>query len=781
MIATRKNVSYCKHCHQFDFLMENVSHKCKKNLKSNKIKPLKTNDSKNNSETKENVIKQKESLSTSEEEGVWKSSNTDNIKTHKVIDGDDCVLPRKHQKHNHEHNGHEHNHDHGAGLKKWRLILSWILLVPFLILLLGSLFGFKDQLPSVFENGWFQLGLATLIFITIGWVFIQETYLDAKEKHLSVEILVTISTTFAYIFSLISLLLFTFNVIDNVMYFFEAAAEVWVIIYSGRYLEKAVKSRAFNEIEALKNLIPTNASLIKEDGKIVEIDALELKVGDIVLVRKGEVIPSDGIIIEGKSIILESTFTGETANFEKIIGDKVIGGTISTTEQIKVKIETIQENSLINQILDGIQNTKSYRAKTQNIADKIASYLIPAVLVISIIALLSWGFTTNDWYSAISIMIAVMVIACPCSLGLTTPTSILMGSSVASNLGIFFNSKNVFESFEEVDVIALDKTGTITTGEIELLNHNLTKKHLSLVKSVEKNFVHPIAKALFNNIDAPLLNETDFTFEEIESLGIKIVYQNETFYLGSDKLVRNLQSNKTFEEAKKIKQLRLNGSIIIYLFDYKGEVIGYFELGDRIKQTTIEAIKRFHARGIEVHMITGDNQDTANYVGAKIGLAPSNIHAGVLPLDKKDIIESFQKAGKNVTFVGDGNNDAAAMKQADLSISMNSGSDIAVNISDVTVLENDLLAIEDVFYLSKKTLGNIYRGFFLSITYNVIAIPIAAFGFLLPIFAAALMAFSDTFALFNSMTLRLILLKKEYRQKRKQIKIVKKEQANLLK
>ncbi len=709
-----------------------------------------------------------------------KTCNTNSQTSFKPTNENDGTikLEKQDEHHSHEHSS-EHDHDHGGGLKKWRLILSWILLAPFIVLLLGSLFGFKDQLPTILENGWFQFGIATLIFITVGWVFLWETYFDAKEKHLSVEILVTISTTFAFLFSLISLVLASFSLIDNPMYFFEAAAEVWVIIYSGRYLEKVIKSRAFNEVEAIKQLVPTIAFLVQENNQVVQIDASELKVGDVVLVRKGEVIPSDGIIVEGASIILEATFTGETNNFEKVVGDKVIGGTISTTKQIKVRIETVQEKALINQILDGIQNTKSYRAKTQGVADKIASYLIPSVLIISIVALLSWGFVTNDWYNAISIMIAVMVIACPCSLGLTTPTSILVGSSVASNLGVFFNSKNVFESFRKVDVIALDKTGTITTGEIELIKHNLNKEKLSLVKSVEQNFAHPIAKALFNSIDAPLIKGEDFTFEEIESLGIKIIFKNKTFYLGSDKLVRKVRLDKGFVENEQIIDARRRGIIIIYLTDSKGNVEGHFELGDRIKKTTIEAIKRFHERGIEVHMITGDNVATANYVGNQIGLEKKYIHAGVLPLDKKNIVESLQSTGKNVTFVGDGTNDAAAMKQADLSVSMNSGSDIAINISDVTILENDLLVLEDVFYLSKKTLNNIYRGFTLSIIYNIIAIPVAAFGLLLPFFAASLMALSDSIAVFNSLTLRLILFKKNYRGKRKQIKLKKKELKQL--
>ncbi len=688
----------------------------------------------------------------------------------------------------HKHSEHEHSeHEHGSSLDdpkkfkkdKIKLIVSWILLIPLLLAMLGN-FGVNNPVIDFFGNPYFQFSITTIIFALLGMIFWKETINDAKEKRLSVDVLVTISTTFAYVFSVIFLIIGVVNKDMPDVLFFDAASEILVIIFTGRFIEVAIKKRALTEIDVFKNILPDSAIKIDKNNKKIEVDSSELIKDDIVFVKKGDKVPTDGIIIEGTSIILESSFTGEVDNFPKTIGDNVIGGTVSTTGELKIKVTEEVSNSVVSKILEGIKNTKNFKAKTQNIADKVASILIPSVFFISIIALLGWGFFgegDQPWMNAIKVMITIMVIACPCSLGLTTPTSILVGTSVASNLGIFYNSKDVFENFKKADKIVFDKTGTITSGEIKLVKNTIPKEYLSLIKQVESNFVHPIAKAIVEQLQFEDKNNDkilDFTFEEEQSFGIKINFENKQYFLGSQKFVAKIHG-EDFTVSQEIIEEQNKGNIVIFFFD-DTTVIGFLALGDSIKETTFEAISDLKAKGIEVYMITGDNQLTANYIANQVGIKEENVFAEQLPHEKSEIVKKLQEGDKTVLFVGDGNNDTLAMKQSDLSISMNSGSEVAIQLSDVTIIDNDLNKIVDVLYISNKLLFNIYRGFGISITYNAIAIPIAVSGIINPMLAAIFMMLSDIIALINASTLRLILYKEKYRKQRRKVKDFKKQQ-----
>ncbi len=737
---------------------------------------LKLNDSKSESEFKSDEKQQNAKT----DDHVHNHMKHDHSKKEKEIS------KQNDHNHNHKQNGHSANHDqnghnenhnqNGHNHEKTKqplikLIIGAIFLLPFLYLLIFSLTNnVAGPVTEFFQNPWFQFFDATIVMGLIGTIFWKETIHDAKNKKLSVDVLVSLSSTMTYIFSIIFLILMQTGVVDEVILFFSATVEILVIIFAGRYLEDYIKNKALVEIDEFMDLIPNKANLIKEN-RILEIDSDQLNLDDIVLVRKGEKIPTDGIIIEGNSIVLEQSFTGESNNFDKTINDFVLGGTISSTGNLKIKVTKTLKNSVIYQIVEGINQTSNYRPETQKVADKFAAFLIPFAFITSILALIIWGTIyslngeTNSWYSAFEIMITIMVITCPCSLGLATPTSILVSSSVASRLGIYYNSKDVFESFKKIDCIVMDKTGTITTGEVNFIETNLDEEKIKLIFEVEKNFTHPLAKSIINQFEKEFgKREFDFeslTYEEVPSLGVSFAYKTTEYYFGSEKFIQTKIDVFTLEEN--VLNFQKNGSIVLFLFN-STEILGYIVLGDVIKKTSKEAIAKFKEQNIDVYMITGDNVKTAEYIADLVGIDKSHVYSETMPQDKQEIIKKLQDQNKFVLFVGDGNNDALGMKQADLSISMNSGTDLAIKLSDVTILENDLDKINDVIYLTHKTLFNIYRGLYISIGYNFAAIPLAASGFINPFIAAFLMMLSDTIAIFNAITLRFILFKQKYRK-----------------
>lgn len=677
---------------------------------------------------------------------------------------------RNHDHHNHHDEHEEHDHDHGKE-PWWKLIVGWILFTPFLItLFFSTIGGLTGPFLDFIDNPIFQFVDATILMLLIGTIFWKETIVDALQKQLSVDVLVAVSATLAYIFSTISFILIL-STSKEPMLFFESVASILVIIYSGRFLESYIKNRAMVEIDELIDLIPQKATIVLEDDSLKEVEASSLKAEDIVLVRKGEQIPSDGIIIEGSSIIQEANFTGEANSLEKMTDDKVIGSTISMTGTIKIKITKALDDSIVTEIVQGIKETSSYRPETQKVADKIASYLIPIVIVAAVIAFLAWGtiYSLNsslskDWYDAFSILIAVMVIACPCSLGLATPSSILVGTSVAAKLGIYFNSKEVFESFQDVNKIILDKTGTITTGEVKFISTDLSDEYLELIYHAEKEFAHPLAKSIVVEFKDKFdkVKPTSLEMKEEQSLGISIKTNDKEYFFGSQKFLNEIIGEYII--PSEVEQQQNNGNIVLFMFD-NNQVIGHIVFGDQIKETSIQAIENFVKKGIEVYMITGDNAKTANYIASQVGIKKENTFSEVLPNEKANLVKKLKEEdSKFVLFVGDGNNDALAMAEANLSISMNSGTDLAIQMSDVTILENDLNKINDVMYITDRTLRNIYRGLYVSIGYNFVSVPIAMTSLITPFIAAFVMMISDTIAIFNALTLRTILWKKEYRK-----------------
>ncbi len=702
--------------------------------------------------------------------------------------------PRHHHHCNHEHHKHgivskftsvmgwtvEHDHDHGHGHhhgheghhhvetftpKTWILWIATVLGTIAILHMLIGLFVKSGPVINFFSNDYTQLTLGTIAFFIMGIAFLKGAIITLKEKEIAEDTLVAIATTSAFGYSVIA---FIINATTSMAlpYFFYEQIEVLWLIYLGRFIEEWLTNKVTREINSLQDLKPKFALVLRE-GNEIEVLAEEILVGDIVVVKPGQLIPIDGNVIEGTTTIDESSLTGESLPISKQIGSTVFGGTISSSGLIKIKATKTLDESFISQIINSVNESLRTKPKSQRIADKIASWLIPAVLIIAALSFFATGlvFTFGPatpssfqnlangdfaWLYAYYITITVLVIACPCSFAMTTPMSVLASSSTAKREGVIFSSDSLFETIKSVDVICFDKTGTLTEGKFKIVSTNIDEKYIEEIISIEKSSNHPLAQSIVSHYKD--VKTIDVKVEEVIGKGVK----TNSINVGSLKWVKEVIP--TFEESEDLTQRRHNGSAIIYAFN-NTEVIGYFELRDTIKSTTLETLSQIRKMGIEVVMITGDQRDTAINIGSQLGIKPTSIYSEVSPQDKSTIIKDLQSKGKVVSFVGDGINDSVALIQADIGIAMGEGSDAAIESADIVLRESDLSHVAYSIWLSRRTLYTIKRGFGIAIVYNAIMVPFAATGILGltgagPALAALSMIFNDSIAMINAMTLK---------------------------
>lgn len=619
-------------------------------------------------------------------------------------------------------------------------------------LLLGMIFEMLGLAWSHFlMHPYLQFFLATPVQIVGGRQFYKGSYHAIKGGSANMDVLVAMGTTAAYGYSL-----FHTFVSPGALYY-EAAAVIITLVLLGKMLEANAKGKTSEAIKSLMGLRP-NTALVERDGKELEIPLDDVLVGDIIIVKPGEKLPVDGVIIEGNTTIDEAMLTGESIPVEKSVGDQVVGATINKFGAFKYEATKVGKDTTLNQIIRIVEEAQGSKAPIQRMADLISAYFVPAVLGIAAITFFGWYFwgDPGNTAQAVKSFVAVLVIACPCALGLATPTSIMVGTGQGAKKGILIKGGEHLEKAHSINTVLLDKTGTITKGEPEVtdiipLIGQKPFELLSLAATVEKASEHPLAQAIVKKAgeeNLKLGNVKDF--KALPGFGVEAMYEEKEILIGNWKLME--QKSISYELGKSLKeQLEGEGKTAI-LLAVDGQLAGILAVADGIKDTSKEGIAQLEKMGIGVYMITGDNQKTAEAIGAQVGI--SHILAEVLPQHKADEVEKLKKEGKIVAMVGDGINDAPALVAADIGIAIGTGTDVAMEAADITLMRGDLRGVAASIALSKATMRNVKQNLFWAFIYNTLGIPLAALGFLSPILAGAAMALSSVSVVSNALRLK---------------------------
>ncbi|MEM4181784.1 MAG: copper-translocating P-type ATPase [Candidatus Pacearchaeota archaeon] len=607
--------------------------------------------------------------------------------------------------------------------------------------------------------------LATPIQFIVGYRFYRGAFLALKAKTANMDTLIAIGTSAAYFYSFF-VVLFPNILGDNV--YFETSSIIITFIILGKWLEAVTKGKASEAIKKLMGLQPKNAIVIR-DGKEVQIPINEVIVGDIIVVKPGQKIPVDGIVIDGISSVDESMITGESMPIEKKKGDTVIGATINKHGSFKFKATKVGKDTALNQIIKLVEEAQGSKAPIQRLADKVSSYFVPAVISIAILAFIFWYFILGESFVfSLSIFIAVLIIACPCALGLATPTAIMVGTGKGAENGILIKGAEALENAHKLTTIVFDKTGTLTEGKPVVTDilavGRLDKKEILKYAAIsEKKSEHPLADSIINKAREEKMKIPDAKFfKAIPGHGIIAKYNKNEILFGNRNLMKKHKIKiETFEE--KISNLENEGKTVMILAVNR-KVVGLIAVADTLKEFSKEAVQKLHKMGKEVIMITGDNKRTANAIARQLGI--DYVLAEVLPEDKEKEISKLQKKGKIVAMVGDGINDAPALARADIGIAIGAGTDVALETGQIVLVKNDLRDVVTAIDLSNYTIKKIKQNLFWAFFYNSMGIPIAAgllypfTGFLLnPIIAGIAMAFSSVSVVSNS------LLMKKYRKK----------------
>ncbi|GAA4838087.1 heavy metal translocating P-type ATPase [Paenibacillus vulneris] len=647
--------------------------------------------------------------------------------------------------------------------QKRKLWVSAILSVP-LLWAMVSHFSFTSwiYLPDFLMNPWVQLALATPVQFIIGSQFYVGAYKALRNKSANMDVLVALGTSAAYFYSLYLTVQWALGTSGHhapEMYY-ETSAILITLILLGKLFEVLAKGRTSEAIKKLMGLQAKTALVIR-DGREVSIPVEEVIAGDIVLVKPGEKIPVDGEVLDGISSVDESMLTGESLPVEKKAGDSVIGATVNKNGSLKIQATKVGKETALAQIIKVVEDAQGSKAPIQRVADRISGIFVPIVVGIAIVVFLVWYFAVvpGDFASALEKAIAVLVIACPCALGLATPTSIMAGSGRAAEFGILFKGGEHLESMHNIQTIVLDKTGTVTKGKPALTDVRIVgmdeREALQLVGSAEKQSEHPLAEAIVEGIREKGLELFEpEQFEAIPGYGIRAIVTGKEILVGTRKLLE--REGVSYAEAlKEMEQLEAEGKTAM-LIAIDGRFAGMVAVADTIKETSREAISRLKQMGIEVIMITGDNERTARAIADQVGI--SRVLAEVLPEGKADEVKKLQAEGKKVAMVGDGINDAPALATADVGIAIGTGTDIAMEAADVTLMRGELTSIPDAMVMSKKTMANIKQNLFWALAYNSLGIPIAAIGLLAPWVAGAAMALSSVSVVLNALRLQRVKL-----------------------
>ena len=659
-----------------------------------------------------------------------------------------------------------------------RFWISTVLAIPlFILAMLADLS--ENILPSSLSMStiqYIEFFLATPIVLWGGWNFYVKAYYSVINKSLNMFTLIGLGVIVAWIFSVIALFfptLFPINLQGEggtVPVYFEEAGVIITLVLLGQVLELRARSRTNVAIKMLLNLVPSTAIRINTDKTEELIDVEDIQLNDNLKIKPGEKIPVDGIIINGKSIIDESMVTGESIPVEKNLDDKVIGATVNGTGVFIMKATKIGKDTLISQIIEMVAQAQRSRAPIQKLADSVSGYFVPAVVLISFITYIIWYFFGPEPTLAFAIVnaVAVLIIACPCALGLATPISIMVGTGRGALEGVLIKNAEALEIMEKIDTVVVDKTGTLTVGKPQVttitnLNNFNENEILKFAAAIEQNSEHPLSEAIIKKAKENAIDILEVeNFKYITGKGVIGEVDTKIIALGNLKLMQDLNINLD-DAVQKANDLRENGQTVIFIA-IDNILAGLISIADPIKSSTKEAIDNLHSLGINVVMLTGDNEITAKAVAKKLSI--KQVYSDVLPEDKLSVIKDLQSQGKIVAMAGDGINDAPALTAANVGIAMGTGTDIAIESAEITLIKGDLNGIIKAYKLSKGTMKNIRQNLFFAFIYNAAGVPIAAgilypyFGILLsPIIAAAAMSFSSVSVILNALRLKNIKLK----------------------
>lgn len=635
--------------------------------------------------------------------------------------------------------------------QRFRLILAATLSFPLLWAMVMHILGAMGPISDILRNPYFQLVLATPVQFVAGWPFYRGAYIALRNGSANMDVLVALGTSAAYFYSIA-------NVIRGAAdLYFETSAILITLIMLGKLLEATAKGRTSEALKALMGLQAKTASVIRE-GQEINVAIQEVLVGDTIIVRPGEKIPVDGVIIEGASTVDESMLTGESLPVDKKIDDKVIGATINTLGTLKFKAIKVGKETALAQIVRIVEEAQGSKAPIQRFADIVSGYFVPTIVVIAVLTFLVWYFWIDpgNFSRALVNFMSVMVIACPCALGLATPTSIMVGTGKGAENGILIKGAEHLENAHRLTAIVLDKTGTLTKGQPDVTDIiSLAKlsapELLQIAMRAEKKSEHPLAQAIVKYGQAQGMLATDpDTFVAIPGHGVEVLLDSQKILVGTRKLMRD--NNIVIDSIiPQIEGLEEQGKTVM-LIAVVDQIAGLLAVADTVKEHSAEAVVALQKLGLEVWMLTGDNQRTAHAIAGQVGI--TNIMAEVLPEHKAKKVKSLKQEGKVVAMVGDGINDAPALVTADVGFAIGTGTDVAIEAADITLMRGDLRSIVAAIKLSQATMRNIKQNLFLSLIYNIVGVPVAAAGYLSPVLAGGAMALSSISVVMNALRLK---------------------------
>ena len=657
-----------------------------------------------------------------------------------------------------------------AMLKKFWIAIAFT--IPVFLIAMGEMMGLHlTKIATKTTWGWIQFTLSTPVLFYCSIEFFKRGYLSVIQRSPNMLTLISLGAGSAFLFSIVALLspdLFPdqFKMDGAVHLYFEAATVILTLIILGQVLELKAHGRTNSAIRALLDLVPPEANVIR-DGVEQRIPLAHVKVNDLLKIRPGEKIPVDGIVTKGNSSVDESMITGESISVEKIEGDSVVGGTVNGTGSFEIKAMKIGADTLLAQIIDMVNKASRSKAPIQNLADRISKFFVPVVVSISILSFITWAIWGPEpsLVFAFANAVTVLIIACPCALGLATPMSVMVGTGLGATVGVLIKEAKVIEEMEKVNVLVIDKTGTLTEGKPSLKSvrtFNNAKNEdeiLKLVASLENSSEHPLAEAIVKAAkDKNLALSVVENFESVTGQGITGMVNTNKVTVGNAKLIQSLGLTLNDNQRKEITDRQLKGETVMFVV-IDNQLTGYVSAADPIKQNSKSAIHELQKQGLKVIMLTGDNPNTAKAVAEELGL--DGYESEYLPTDKLNKVIELQKSGNIVAMAGDGINDAPALAQANVGIAMGTGTDAAIQSAGITLVKGDLHGIIRARRLSKEVMRNIRQNLFFAFVYNAIGIPIAAgilfpfFGLLLsPMLAALAMSLSSVSVIGNSLRLQ---------------------------
>lgn len=647
--------------------------------------------------------------------------------------------------------------------QKWKFIASALLSLPLLWTMVGH-FSFTSFLyvPEILMNPWIQMLLATPVQFIIGKQFYVGAYKALRNGSANMDVLVAMGTSAAYFYSVYQAILHAGSPHAAHLYF-ETSAVLITLIVLGKLFEAKAKGRSSEAIKKLMGLQAKTAVVLRSGvEKVVPLE--EVVIGDTIFVKPGEKIPVDGEVLEGTTAVDESMLTGESLPVDKAAGDLLYGSTINSNGSIQMKATKVGRDTALAQIIKVVEDAQGTKAPIQRMADKISGIFVPIVVGIAILTFLVWYFLVEpgNFTPALEVLIAVLVIACPCALGLATPTSIMAGSGRSAEMGVLFKGGEHLEQTQSIDTVIVDKTGTVTHGKPVLTDVSLAdgqdeEQVLSLIGAAEKQSEHPLAQAIVQGIQEKgiELGKVQY-FEAVPGYGVQATVSGQGVLVGTRKLMQQYGIDISAVLAE-MEALESDGKTAM-LAAINGEYAGIVAVADTIKDTSRGAIARLQKMGIKVIMMTGDNERAAQAIGKEVGV--DAVISEVLPEGKADEVKKLQQQGKKVAMVGDGINDAPALATADIGMAIGTGTDVAMEAADITLIRGDLNSIADAILMSRKTMRNIKQNLFWAFAYNTVGIPIAAIGLLAPWVAGAAMAFSSVSVVLNSLRLQRVKLGK---------------------